>query len=214
MKRHYIIVGAGGFGRELALAVELDISLNGGELLGFLDDTPDPLGPLSAKYPPVLGPTRTFAHSPDYTLLLGVSEPGPKMTMVADIEARGGVFGTFLHPQALVMRTSSLGRGCVVCKQAGASADARIGDFVLLNSFSGVAHDCDIGPGTTMSSFVDVCGRVTIGREVFIGSHAAVLPGIKVGDGARIGAGSIVCRNVKAGHVVYQPAARVLSDGT
>jgi sugar O-acyltransferase (sialic acid O-acetyltransferase NeuD family) len=212
MKPRYIIVGAGGFGRELALAVELQIAISGGELLGFLDDTVDPLGANASRYPPILGPTRQFSHSAEYTLLLGVSDPAAKMSMVTEIEAKGGVFGTFIHPQALVMRTSSLGRGCIVCKQAGASADANIGDYVLLNSFSGVAHDCAIGNGTTMSSFVDVCGRATVGRQVFIGSHATILPGVDVGDGARIGAGSVVVRRVKPGQAVYQPAARVLSD--
>jgi sugar O-acyltransferase (sialic acid O-acetyltransferase NeuD family) len=214
MSPKYIIVGAGGFGRELALAVELHISLNGGELLGFLDDTENPLGAVASKYPPIIATTKAFAHSPSYTLLLGVSDPHAKMSLVERIESQGGVFGTFIHPQALIMRTSEVGRGCVICKQAGASADASIGNFVQLNSFSGVAHDCLIGSGTTVSSFVDICGRCKIGRNVFIGSHASVLPGVNVGENARIGAGSVVVRNVKAGQTVYQPAAKALNDGT
>jgi sugar O-acyltransferase (sialic acid O-acetyltransferase NeuD family) len=210
----YIIVGAGGFGRELALALETKISLDGGEFLGFLDDTPDPLGASASRYPPILGPTLAFAHSNKYTLLLAVSDPQAKMALAKEIESRGGVFGTFIHPAAAIARTSSLGRGCVICKYAGTSADTQLGEFVFLNSFSGVAHDCRIGSGTTMSSFVDICGRVTVGQQVFVGSHAAVLPGVRVGDRARIGAGAIVTRHVKAGQVVYQPSAKVLTDGS
>jgi sugar O-acyltransferase (sialic acid O-acetyltransferase NeuD family) len=212
MEPRYIIVGAGGFGRELALAVEIDIALNGGALLGFLDDTPNPLGTHAARYPPVLGPIRTFAHSNEYTLLLGISDPVLKMQVVKDVETKGGTFGSFVHPQAHVLRTSTLGRGSIFCRHASASADAKIGDFVLMNSFSGAAHDCVVGAGTTISSFVDICGRATLGQEVFVGSHATVLPGVLIGDRARVGAGAVVVRNVKRGQTVFQPAARVLRD--
>jgi sugar O-acyltransferase (sialic acid O-acetyltransferase NeuD family) len=210
-KPKYIIVGAGGFARELASGLELLLATQGGQFVGFLDDTPDPLGSRASRYPPVIGTTTAFDHSTDFTLLLGIADPIPKMAVVHKIEALGGVFGTFIHPTAIVTRTAKLGRGCVLCRDSTASADATLGDFVLLNGYSGAAHDSVVGDGTTVSSFVDICGGVTIGREVFIGSHASVLPKVRVGDRARIGAGSIVMRDVASGKTVYQPAAKVLN---
>lgn len=210
VSKRYIIVGAGGFGRELACNLEILMSAEGGTLLGFLDDSKDALGALASRYPPILGTPRDFAHSPEYTLLLGVADPIPKMQLVNDIEARGGIFGSFIHPTAMILRTAKLGRGCVLCRDSGVSADATLGNFVLLNGYSGAAHDSNVGDGTTVSSFVDICGKVTVGREVFVGSHASILPGVRVGDRARIGAGSIVMRNVRSGAAVFQPAARAL----
>ncbi len=210
MENKYLIVGAGGLGREIACGLELLIAGSGGVFLGFLDDSPDALGPNAHRYPPILGAPRTFDHTDDVTLLLGVAEPNAKMRLVADVESRGGRFGNFIHPTAIVFRTATMGRGCVLCRDSGISADAVCGNFVLLNGYTGVAHDCRIGSGTTISSYVDVCGRASIGENVFIGSHASILPGVAVGDCARIGAGSIVMRNVKANTTVYQPGAKTL----
>lgn len=210
MEKKYVIVGAGGLGREVAGGVEMLIAKEGGVLLGFLDDSSDALGSKAGHYPPVLGAPRTFSYSSEITLLLGVGDPESKMQLVTDIEKRGGRFGTFVHPTAIAYRSARVGRGCVLCRDANVSADAIVGEFVLLNGFSGIAHDCRVGAGTTISSYVDICGRAEIGNEVFIGTHASVLPGVRVGDRARIGAGSIVMRNVKRGTVVYQPAAKTL----
>lgn len=211
MQRKYIIVGAGGLGREIASSLEILMAKEGGVLLGFVDDTPDPLKHRAGRYPPVLGRPTEFDYPTDVTLLLGVAEPIPKMRLAAEIEARGGKFGSFVHPTAMVVRTATIGRGCVLCRDSGVSADATLGNFVLLNGYAGAGHDSVVGDGTTVSSFVDICGNVTIGREVFIGSHASILPGVKVGDRARIGAGSIVMRNVKDGSSVFQPAAKILA---
>ncbi len=211
MEKKYIIVGAGGLGREIACSLEILMAEKGGTLLGFLDDSSDALGELSGRYPPILASPINFEYSSDVTLLLGVADPISKMRLVAKIETRGGTFGTFIHPTAMVVRTARLGRGCVLCRDSGVSADATLGNFVLLNGYSGAGHDAVVGDGATISSFVDVCGKANVGREVFIGSHASILPGVRIGDRARVGAGSIVMRNVRAGGTVYQPAARALN---
>ncbi len=166
--RKYIIVGAGGLGREIASNLEILIAKEGGTFLGFLDESPDALGNCAGRYPPILGKPVEFKHSPQYTLLLGVADPIPKVRLAHEIEARGGIFGSFIHPTAMVVRTARLGRGCVLCRDSGVSADATLGNFVLLNGYSGAGHDATVGDGTTVSSFVDICGRVTVGREVFI----------------------------------------------
>jgi sugar O-acyltransferase (sialic acid O-acetyltransferase NeuD family) len=212
MTRKYVIVGAEGLGREIATNLELVIAKEGGTLLGFVDDRPDALGPLADRYPPILGKLLEFNYTPDLTVLLGIGEPAVKMRLAPQLEARGAVFGNFIHPTAIVLRTAKLGRGCVLMRDSTVSADSTLGDFVLLNGFAGVGHDVTVGDGTTVSSYVDVCGRVKLGKNVFIGSHASILPDVKVGHDARIGAGSIVARDVKPGSTVYQPIARVLRD--
>jgi sugar O-acyltransferase (sialic acid O-acetyltransferase NeuD family) len=160
----------------------------------------------------VLGSPTEYVPVAGTLLLMAISDPVEKLKVAAQLEERGGVFGSFIHSTAIVFRTARVGRGCVLARNSGVSANATLGNFVLLNGYSGVAHDALVGDGSTISSYVDVCGRVTLESEVFVGSHASILPGVRVGARARIGAGSIVTRNVSAGSTVYAMPAKRLID--
>ena len=200
-------------------AVELLIACEGGELIGFLDDNERPLGSNAGKYPPVLGRPRDFlAHSTEYTLLLGVADPLiPKMSLVRDIESRGGcVWYVRASSSAHYADIHELGR-VVRNLQAGWRFWQTRGSVTLRSAstpFPELLTIASSAPARRSVLFVDICGRVAIGSEVFIGSHACLIPGVRVGDRARIGAGSIVMRNVNiaGGKRCMQSAARTLHD--
>jgi len=209
----YLIVGAGGLGREVACNVESALANTGRRILGFVDSNADALRQFEHQYPPVVASPASFVPSPGTLLLMAISDHAEKLKVAAQLEERGGVFGSFVHPTATVFRTATIGRGCILARDSGVSANATIGNFVLLNGYAGVAHDASVGDGSTISSYVDICGRVSIGDEVFVGSHASILPGIRVGARARIGAGSIVTRHVAVGATVYaMPAKRLMHN--
>jgi sugar O-acyltransferase (sialic acid O-acetyltransferase NeuD family) len=213
-KGNFVIVGAGGFGRELASNLELILNTTGGRILGFIDSDPHALQQFEGQYAPILGRPSEFVPAPGTLLLMAISDPAEKLKVAAQLEQRGGVFGSYIHPTAIVVRTATLGRGCILARGTGVSANATVGNFVLLNGDSGVAHDASVGDGSTISSYVDICGRVSIGKEAFVGSHASILPGVRIGARARIGAGSIVTRNVPSGATVYaMPAKRLIGRG-
>jgi sugar O-acyltransferase (sialic acid O-acetyltransferase NeuD family) len=208
-----VIVGAGGFGRELASNLELILSKTSRRILGFIDSNRDALREFSDQYPPVLGSPSEYVPMRGTVLLMAISDPGEKLKVAAELERRGGIFGSYVHPMAIVVRTAAIGRGCVLARGSGVSANASVGNFVLLNGHSGVAHDASVGDGSTISSYVDICGRASLGNEVFVGSHAAILPGVRIGARARIGAGSVVTRSVPSGVTVYaMPAKRLIHD--
>jgi len=212
MSGDFVIVGAGGFGRELAANLELALA-DRGRLLGFIDSNRDALRNFAGQYPPVLGAPSQYVPAHGTLLLMAISDPSEKLKVAMELEDRGGVFGSYIHPTSIVVRTASIGRGCVLARGTGVSANATLGDFVLLNGHSGVAHDASVGHGSTISSFVDVCGRARLANEVFVGSHASILPGVRVGARARIGAGSIVTRAVAPGTTVYaMPAKRLMNN--
>jgi sugar O-acyltransferase (sialic acid O-acetyltransferase NeuD family) len=209
--RDYVVVGAGGLGREIAANFEVAFAAAGRRILGFLDSNPYALKEYGDQYPPLLGSPADYRPISGALLLMAISDPAEKLKVAAQLEARGAVFGSYIHPTAIVVRTALMGRGCVLARDAGLSANATIGNFVLLNGFAGVAHDASVGDGSTISSFVDICGRVTLGEEVFVGSHAAIMPGVRVGARARVGAGSVVTRHVAPGTTVYaMPAKRLI----
>lgn len=210
-----IIVGGGGFGRELVAHVG-DCHRSGilPPLGGYLDDAGDVMAAFG-HYGDVawLGVLHDYQPQPGDLFTVAVGSPKTKRAVVAQLKERGARFATIIHPSAVTSPTASMGEGVIVGTHAGPGVDTRIGDFVTINSYSGIGHDAWIGDYTTISGHVDVTGGTRIGSDVFIGSNASVLPRVTVGDGASIGAGSMVYRSIKPGATVYAPPAKLLKRG-
>ncbi len=207
MAGRVIVVGGGGFGRELMCWVE-DCAAAGSlpALAGFIDDKPDAL----PAYAPRLGSVQDYQPEEGDLLALAIAKPAVKRRVTRLLKDRGAHFARVIHPSTTVVRTATMGEGVVMCPQTMLMPDSRVGDFVTILNFSGVGHDSVVGDYTTFSSLCDVTGNVTVGADVFVGAGARLLPGIKVGDGALIGAGATVVRSVKPGNTVYVAPPKTL----
>jgi sugar O-acyltransferase (sialic acid O-acetyltransferase NeuD family) len=207
MAGRVIVVGGGGFGRELMCWVE-DCAAAGSlpALAGFIDDKPDEL----PAYAPRLGSVQDYTPEEGDLLALAIAKPAVKRRVAGLLKDRGARFAQVVHPSTTVVRTATMGEGLVMCPQTMLMPDSRVGNFVTILNFSGVGHDSVVGDYTTFSSLCDVTGNVTVGADVFVGAGARLLPGIKVGDGALIGAGATVVRSVKPGNTVYVAPPKTL----
>ena len=208
MKR-LIIVGAGGFGRELYAWAGQHPDCGGAwELAGFLDDNPDALAAFGR-----FAPVHTLAgHKPsaDNVYLAGLGMPLLKEKLVAPLIAAGAEFLTFIHPQALVGARVKLGKGVVVCPGAILSVDIYIGDFAMVNLNCTIGHDASLGPWTSLSAQCDITGHVRVADRVFMGSRASVIPEKSVGSRSIVGAGAVVVRDAPPGVTVVGIPARIL----
>jgi sugar O-acyltransferase (sialic acid O-acetyltransferase NeuD family) len=211
MTDRVIIVGGGGFGREL-ISMATDAHRAG--LLppvgGYLDDAGDVLKQFPHYDLPWLGKIDDYQPQPGDLFTLAIGSPKGKRALSDRLKVRGARFAQVIHPTSLTSPTCRMGEGVVIATFTGPGIDTRIGAFVTINSFSSIGHDASIGDFTTLSGHVDVLGGAEVGADVFIGSTASILPGVRIGDGANIGAGSIVYRSVKPGATVYAPPAKLL----
>lgn len=210
MTDRIIIVGGGGFGRELIMhAGDAHAAGRGPAVLGYLDDAGDVLRPLGYDLE-WLGRVSEYNPRPGDLFALGLGGVDLKRRAVERLRAVGGEFATIIHPTSLVTTRTSIGQGVILGPFTGTGTDTRIGDFVTMNSYSGLGHDAEIGSYTTLSAHVDIMGHARIGSGVLIGSRASILPKVKVGDGAKIGAGAVVYRSVPAGATAYARPAKLL----
>lgn len=208
--RRLLIVGAGGFGRELFHWVQQHPD-HGAKwrLGGFLDDRPGALDGFS-RDPGIVGSIADYRPSPGDLLICGLGLPRSKKAVVDPLVARGAEFLTFVHPSAVVGGHVELGAGTVVCPGAVLTSDIRVGRFVTVNNCATIGHDAVVGDYTSLSCHADITGFCKVGEGVFFGSHGGMIPSTSVGDWALVGAGSMVIMAVPPGAtVVGVPAKRI-----
>jgi sugar O-acyltransferase (sialic acid O-acetyltransferase NeuD family) len=208
MKR-VIIVGAGGFGREVYnWAKDHPDCGSAWEIAGFLDDNPAALE--GFDYPkPILG--QVGAHRPAATelFLCGVGTPAIKRALCEQLLDRGATFLTLVHPSVTLGKNVKLGNGVVLCPGVVLTCDIRVGDFAMINCLSSAGHDVCIGNWATVSAHCDLTGHTKLGESAFMGSGARILPNKEVGPRALVGAGSVVLGNVPADSKVFGNPARI-----
>lgn len=196
--QHVVIVGAGGFGREV-LRYVLDTygSDPGYAVKGFLDDRPPDLSSFGLPYP-VLGDTRSYQPENDDRVVIALGEPKLRAMMAERFGALGAHFLTVVHPMAYVSASATVGQGCIVAPFATIGAHASLGDHSVLTFYASIGHDAKVGRCCALSPHSVTNGGSRIGDRAFLGAHAVVNPMQSVGDGAKVAAGAVVYRPVPA----------------
>lgn len=207
-----VIIGAGGFGREIldvldAASPRWPGAASAKGFAGFLDDGQPDLARLGAIGAPFLGPSDLLATT-DHRYLIGVGDSHVREALDDRARAWGRQAAVAVHESATIGRGVTLGDGTVVCPHASITTNVVLGRHVHVNLQTTIGHDCRIGDHTTISPGVNISGEVVVGRRVLFGTNAAILPGITIGDDARVGAGAVVTRDVAPGTTVTGIPAR------
>ena len=204
--KNLIIIGAGGFAREVYNHAKLSHGYNRDwRIKGFLDgDIKLDSASYSKLALPVLGDVYNYQIEPDDVFICAFSgDLAARRKIIQTVENRGGKFINLIHKTAIIQDNVRLGVGVIICYYVGIGDHATIGDHVAINGHSAIGHDAIIGKNTCIMSFVDIMGNTTIGENVYFASGSRILPHGALGDNAYIGAGSVVLKTVKAGAKVF-----------
>lgn len=187
MKR-LAIIGASGHGKVIA-----DIAVkNGYEEIVFLDDNPE-LKECAGF--PVVGTSEDVAKYPDYDIIVAIGNASIRKKMQQKVgEDR---LTTLIHPQSVISRRVTIGKGTVVMAGAIINSDTNIGEGCIINTGASVDHDCNIGDFVHVSVGAHVAGTVIIGNGTWIGAGATVSNNIEICEVCMIGAGALVIKNIK-----------------
>ena len=218
MTKKIVLIGAGGFGREVASIIQvLNMAADHRnwehpyELLGFLDDSENFHEGMLINGLPWLGKKEWILdHKDEVVCNCTIGTPHVKRKIQEDLTAQGVEFETIAAWGSYIADYTKIGKGCVFYGGVMIAVNSEIGDGVLLNQGVTIGHDAIVGDYSIIMPATGVSGKCKIGSEVFVGGHAFFVPGRKVGDGATVAAGSIVFSNVKAGTTVLgNPAKRM-----
>lgn len=191
-----IIIGAGGFGLEVAAYAE-DLAKQAHSLTirGFLDDT-KAVGAFHAGYP-ILGGTAT-AVDPTAHYIIALGHPHHRLTLTEKFAARGVRWARLVHPLAYVAATAKIGNGCIIAPFAFIGPETVLHDQVLVNVHATVGHEAQIGTSTVLSPYANINGAAQLGDGVFVGSNATIVNGATIGARSKISAGAVVYNDIPA----------------
>lgn len=208
-----VIIGCGGFGREVYCLV-MALNADGAQpwrFEGFADDSPSnqnvrrtiDLG--SACISSVVELTQ---RSTRFAAVIAVGSPPVRRSIAAIFANTPAYFPNLVHPDATIGREVHLREGAVVAAGARLSTNIVVGRHVQVDQNVTVGHDSRLGHFARLNPHACISGDVDVGDGVLVGANACVLPGLQIGAGAVIGAGACVVRDVGPGVTVKGVPAR------
>ena len=203
---NYVIVGAGGFGREVYNWLSDYAEKKYGpqnqawQFKGYVDDNTDQKFDL--PYYKIFSKIDDYIPEPDDRVLISIANPKIRKQIALKLKSTNAKFETLIHPNTYVLPGAKIGEGCIILQDCTISVNVEIGDFTIINSACGIGHDSKIGNFCELAPRVSVSGGCAVEDCVMLASHCVVCPGKSIGKYAKVSACSSVIRNVKPGSFV------------
>ncbi|WP_104176607.1 acetyltransferase [Cryobacterium sp. Y50] len=209
-----VIVGAGGFGREVLDVIDAincadDVPVY--EILGVIDSGPSEtnLNRLANRGIRFLGSELDARHMVrGLQFVVGVGSPSARRLIAARFATLGVPAATLVHPSSGLGSDLNIGAGSVICAGVQVSTNVTLGEHVHLNANATVGHDSSIGDFASVNPGAIVSGDVQIGMSSLLGAGSVVLQGIFVARNVIVGAAACVTRNIDQGTTVVGVPAR------
>ena len=192
-----VIIGAGGFGREVAWLVE-DINKKSREwnLIGFIDDNKAIQGTEVNGYK-VVGNIE-WLNEQELYVVNAVGDLIVKQKIMERLSGSKNKYPVLIHPSVIYSDQVSFGEGSIICAGNIITVNINIGRHVIINLDCTIGHDAVIGDYSTVLPSVNLSGLVKIDQCVSIGTGSAIIQGVSIGENTIIGAGAVVVKDLPA----------------
>lgn len=188
-----IVIGTGGFARELAAWIKDCWPAGQNTVKGFLS-TERSLA-VGAHDGQVIG-DRSYLAEKDDVFVVGLSDPDGRREAAAPFLEQGARFLTVVHPTAILSPTAQLGVGVAICPYATVSEDAVVGSHSLVNLYASVGYEGIVGNHCILAPYATLSAGAVLEDEVFLATRATVAPSRRVGATSRVAANSAVNKDV------------------
>ncbi len=162
-----VIIGCGGFGREVHDVIDaVNLMSSSWELVGYLDDKPDPTNKalIEARGSKLLGPVDwILGKALDITYVIGIGNGTVRGLVDSRLARNGFKWATLIHPTATLGFDVRIGDGTVICAGVRATTNISLGRHVHLNLNVTIGHDSNLDDYVTANPLVAISGSVQIG---------------------------------------------------
>lgn len=193
-----IIIGASGFGREVAWLVErINSKKKTWNLLGYIDDSEEMQNKTINSYP-VIGTIDDVYKFPDTYFVVAIGSASTREMVVDRISAQvpNIKFGILIDPSVEMSDSVIIGEGSIVCAHTIITVNITIGKHVIVNLDCTIGHDAVLNDFVTVYPGVNISGDTDIGYASELGTGMQIIQGKKIGERSIVGAGAVVIRDI------------------
>jgi sugar O-acyltransferase (sialic acid O-acetyltransferase NeuD family) len=189
------IIGAGGFGREVAWLVrrinQIEETWN---IVGFIDDDSSLWGKKEDGYS-ILGGCEYLIEQRNIFCVCAIGSAKVRKKIIEKIQDKVQ-FATLIDPSVIMSESVQIGVGTIVCAGTIITVDEKIGNHVILNLDCTLGHDDVIDDFVTLYPSVNVSGNCHLEECVEMGTGSQIIQGLNVGSGTIVGASACVINNL------------------
>ncbi|MBP1924268.1 sugar O-acyltransferase (sialic acid O-acetyltransferase NeuD family) [Sedimentibacter acidaminivorans] len=192
-----VIIGAGGFGREVAWLIE-DVNKVNKEwnVVGFVDDNQSIQGNKVNGYK-VVGDINWLKEQELY-VVNAIGDPIIKKNIIEKLDGSKNQYPLLIHPSVIYSESVNFGEGSIICAGNIITVNIEIGKHVIVNLDCTIGHDANIGDYSTVLPSVNISGFVKTEECVSVGTGSAIIQGVNIGRNTVVGAGAVVVKDLPA----------------
>ena len=190
-----VIIGAGGFGREVAWLIE-DINRvkNEWNVLGFVDDNEDIIGQEINGYK-VLGNIEWLKKQNLY-VVNAIGNSLVRKKIMEDLKSSKNQYPILIHPNVIVSNRVEIGEGSIICPNCIVSTNTKVGRHVIIDFGTIIGHDAVVDSYVTLFPSVNISGFSHLKECVHMGVKSVVLQELTIGENTIVGAGAVVVKSI------------------
>lgn len=193
-----LIIGAGGFGREVAWLIErINCLQRTWNLVGFLDDDKSLHGTFLNGIR-VIGDMSYVANYKEafFVCAVGDSTTRERIVKKAKEISPDVRFATLIDPSVLMSDIVSIDEGSIICAGSILTVNLHIGKHVIINLDCTIGHDALLSDFVTVYPSVNISGSTSIEECSEIGTGTQIIQGKRIGSRSIVGAGSVVVKDI------------------
>jgi len=192
-----VIIGAGGFGREVKWLIErINQNTKIWNLIGFIDDGLDINTNINGT--PVIGNVDYLIdYHENIAVVCAIGSSNTRKKVIEQLKANKNIeFPNLIDPSVIMSNTVNLGNGIIICVGNILTVNIELGDFVIINLDCTIGHDAKLKSYVTLYPSVNVSGNVSIGELTEVGTGTQIIQGKNILNGTIIGAGAVVTKDI------------------
>lgn len=207
-----VIIGAGGFAREVLDVIEACNQKNREfDMLGYIVDPEYGSPGTMINEKPILGDFDWLkCYAREVYVICGVGPSHHRFQLIKRADEIGCQYFSLIHPKAIVTPRVEIGRGVVITAGCILTNQIKIDNHVHINLDCTIGHDATLDEFVTLAPGVHVSGKVSIEKGSYVGTGANIIERINIGKWSIIGAGSTIVKDVLENTTVVGVPGKVI----
>lgn len=193
-----LIIGAGGFGREVEWLINRINNSNNNQwnLIGYVDDNIQK-GTAITKLKVVYNTDELLKLEEKTNVVIAIGNAKVRKLIYNKIKENKNLsFPNLVDPSAIIGEVD-MGIGNIICAGTIATVNIKINNFNIINLDCTIGHDDVLTDFITVYPSVNISGNTTINEVVEIGTGTQIIQGKNICSNVIIGAGAVVVKDIE-----------------